>query len=215
MLLFIVVIMTTRNNAKRVRQLDTTQLTRALETVSIRLRDNGAEPIEIVVCGGSALILTGVLARTTRDVDIVALASPERLLSPDPLPKDLERAAAEAAEDLGLHDDWLNNGPSRGVGGLFQMGLPEGLQDRWHTRRYGSHLTVHFIGRLDQIHFKLYAAVDRGGYHVEDLLALEPTSDELFAAARWAMSHDVSEGFASIAKDMLRSIGHAEVADRL
>jgi hypothetical protein len=207
--------MTTRNNHRDDQRLDASQLDRALETVSMRLRDNRGEPQEIVVCGGSALILTGAVARTTQDVDIVALASPKGLLSPDPLPKALERAAAEAAEDLGLQDNWLNNGPSRGEGGLYQMGLPEGLQDRWATRRYGSHLTVHFIDRLDQIHFKLYAAADRGGYHVEDLLALEPTPDEMVAAAQWAMTHDVSEGFASILKDMLRSIGYAESADRL
>lgn len=167
------------------------------------------------MCGGSALILTGTVARTTRDVDIVALASPQGLCSPDPLPEDLELAAAEAAEDLGLPAAWLNNGPSRGEGGLYQMGLPEGLQGRWHSRSYGSHLTVHFIDRLDQIHFKLYAAADRGGYHIEDLLALEPTLDEMVAAAHWAMSHDVSEPFTHIVKDLLRSIGYAESADRL
>ncbi len=207
--------MTTRNNHRNDQRLDASRLDRALETVSIRLRDNRGEPQEIVVCGGSALILTGAVARTTQDVDIVALASPQGLLSPDPLPKDLRLAAAETAEDLGLPDNWLNNGPSRGEGGLYQMGLPEGLQDRLATRRYGSHLTVHFIDRLDQIHFKLYAAADRGGYPVEDLLALEPTSDEIVAAARWAMTHDVSEGFASILKGMLRSIGYAESSNQL
>ena len=124
--------MATRNSTGGDRRLDSTQLERALETVSIRLQDN-----------------------------------------------------------------WLNNGPSRGEGGLFQLGLPGGLQERWHTRFYGSHLTVHFIDRLDQIHFKLYAAADRGGYHVEDLLALGPTSDELVTAARWATTHDVSECFFS------------------
>ena len=181
----------------------------------MRLRANAARPQEIVVCGGSALILTGAVARTTQDVDIVALASSQGLLSPDPLPTDLERAAVEAAEDLGLPDNWLNNGPSRGIGGLFQMGLPDGLMNRWLTRRHGSHLTVHFIGRLDQIHFKLYAAADRGGYHIEDLLALQPSTDELVAAGRWAMTHDVSKTFESILKDLLRSINHDDAADRL
>ena len=93
--------MATRNNTNRSRPFDANRLGRALETVSIRLRDNRGEPHEIVVCGGSALILTGAVARITQDVDIVALASPQGLLSPDPLPKALERAAAEAAEDLG------------------------------------------------------------------------------------------------------------------
>lgn len=207
--------MTTRDDINYDPRLDAAGLHRALETVSIRLKDNGAEPREIVVCGGSALILAAAVARTTRDVDIVALASPQGLLSPDPLPNALLVAAAEAAEDLGLQATWLNNGPSRGEGGLYQMGLPEGLQKRWTTRRFGSHLTVHIIGRLDQIHFKLYAAVDRGGYHVEDLLALDPTPDEMVVAARWAMTHDVSKAFASILKGLLRSIGYAKTADRL
>jgi len=195
--------------------LDAPRLTQALEVLSMRLTANAARPQEIVVCGGSALILTGAVARITQDVDIVALASPDGILSPDPLPNDLKRAAAEAAEDLGLPDNWLNNGPSRGEGGLYQMGLPEGLRDRWTTRRYGFHLEVHFIGRVDQIHFKLYAAVDRGGYHIEDLQALKPTTDELVKAARWAMTHDVSKTFESILKDLLRRIHHDDAADRL
>ena len=108
--------MTTRNSHHDDHRFDASQLDRALETVSIRLRDNRGKPQEIVVCGGSALILTGAVARTTQDVDI---------------------------------------------------------------------------------------------------LALDPTPDEMVAAAQWAMTHDVSEGFASILKDMLRSIGNAESADRL
>ena len=200
--------MTTRNNHSDERDLGIEALQRALETVSLRLRENGAGPFEIVVCGGSALIITGVVARTTHDVDIVALASENGLSSPDPLPGDLEQAAVETAEDLGLSTNWLNNGPSQGEGGLFQMGLPEGMANRWQTQHYGSHLTVHFIARIDQIYFKLFAAADRGGYHITDLLALQPTSEELAAAAKWALTHDVSEAFAMIIKDLLRSIGH-------
>ena len=44
------------------------------------------------------------------------------------------------------------------------------------------------------------SAADRGGYHIEDLRALEPTPDEIEAAARWAMTHDVSEGFAMVGR---------------
>ncbi len=102
-----------------------------------------------------------------------------------------------------------------GEGGLFQMGLPDGLSGRLHTRQYGVRLTVHFIGRLDQIHFKLYAAADRGGYHITDLQALGPTAEEIEAAARWAMTHDVSSEFATILKHLLRELGYAESADRL
>lgn len=210
--LFIVFIMTTRDELK---SFDAPSLTRAFETLAMRLQANDSDPHEIVVCGGSALILTGVVLRTTSDVDVVALGSHEGLASPDPLPKPLARAARETAEDLGLALDWLNNGPSRGEGGLFQMGLPGGIQTRWITRIYGSRLTVQFIGRLDQIHFKTYAAADRGGYHIEDLLALDPTDDELVLAARWAMTHDVSDTFSAILKHLFQSIDHGHAADRL
>jgi hypothetical protein len=212
LLLFIVVIMTARNIRS---DLDAPALIRALETLSMRLRANSSEPFEIVVCGGSALILTGRVPRTTLDVDVLALVSEDRIHSPDPLPDSLTRAVRETAEDLGLPQAWLNNGPSRGEGGLFQMGLPDGIQERWSSRSFGSHLTVHFIGRIDQIHFKLYAAADRGGYHIDDLLALQPTDDELVYAAEWAMTHDVSATFRSIVTRLLRSIGHDGAADRL
>lgn len=190
-------------------------LDKALQLLAIRLDQDGAGPQEIVVCGGTALILTGLVSRTTRDVDVVALVESGRLSSPDPLPVELRKAAAETAEDLGLRADWLNNGPSRGEGGLFQLGLPAGLAERLQSQRYGELLTVHFIDRVDQIHFKLYAAVDRGGYHIEDLQALEPTPAEIEAAARWATTHDVSEGFVMVLKDLLRSLGYGDSADNL
>ena len=45
-------------------------------------------------------------------------------------------------------------------------------------------LTIHFAGRLDQICFKLYAAVDQGptSKHFADLNRLEPTHNELLIA---------------------------------
>jgi len=195
--------------------LDQRALELALQSLAIRLDENNANPVELVVCGGSALILSGLIARTTRDVDVVALSRFGVLSSPAPLPTDLQNAVREVAEDLNLPGDWLNNGPSRDAGGLFQMGLPDGLASRLTKRTYGARLTVHVIDRIDQVHFKLYAAADLGGYHTTDLLALRPTPEELATAARWAMTHDVSEGFAMVLKDLLRSIGYGIVADRL
>ena len=145
----------------------------------------------------------------------MALADSGALISPDPFPGALRQAVVEAAEDLGLAEDWLNNGPSKGEGGLYQMGLPAGLAARMQSRSFGPHFTVHLVDRLDQIHFKLYAAADRGGYHIEDLLALRPTSDEVEGAARWAMGHDVSAGFKGVLKDLLEKLGYANVAERL
>jgi hypothetical protein len=168
----------------------------------------------MVVCGGAAMIVTGLLSRTTTDVDIVALLDDSQtLVAPVPLPDSLVRAAGEVAETMQLPQYWLNNGPSRDEGGLFQMGLPEGFQERLHAREYGDRLTVHFIDRIDQIHFKLYAAVDRGGYHVSDLEALNPTTDELIQAARWALTHDVSSGFRTLLKRLLETLGHGKAAE--
>jgi len=150
-------------------------------------------------------------------MDVVALLSAaQEPISPDPLPDFLLRAADQVARDLGLFEGWLNNGPSRGEGGLFQMGLPEGFVGRLTEKKYGPRLAVYFIGRLDQIHFKLYAAADqRDGTHLNDLKALHPTAEELEAAARWAMTHDVSEGVMMVLKELLTQLGHESVAERI
>ena len=95
------------------------------------------------------------------------------------------------------------------------MGLPAGFGERLTSVTYGERLTVHFIDRPDHIHFKLYASVDRGGYHIEDLRALDPTSEELEAAARWCMTHDVSDGFRMVLKRLLRELGYEDTAERV
>lgn len=84
------------------------------------------------------------------------------------------------------------------------------------TRSYGKTLIVHFAGRLDQIHFKLYAMVDQGGgRHETDLRALTPTRDELVAAARWSITQDPSPGYRSVLEDALRALGvdNADLGD--
>ena len=95
------------------------------------------------------------------------------------------------------------------------MGLPDGLGERLTYTTYGERLTDHFIDRIDHIYFKLYASVDRGGYHIEDLRALGPTAEEVEAAARWSMTHDVSEGFKMVLRRLLEELGYEDVAKRL
>jgi hypothetical protein len=202
-------------NRSSLPALDGEHLDLALRSLAIRLEENHADAIELVVCGGSALILTGLVVRTTQDVDVVALMRQGTLCSPAPLPASLLISVREVAEDLALPPDWLNNHPSHDEGGLFQMGLPAGFADRLSHQTYGHLLIVHFIHRIDQIHFKLYASVDRGGYHITDLIALKPSPEEIESAARWSMTHDVSEGFLMVLKRLLRSIGYDIVAERL
>ncbi|MBN1880360.1 hypothetical protein JW823_09650 [bacterium] len=207
--------MSTINKSDNDRSLNRDNLDTIFRLLDYRLKENHSNPVEIVVCGGTALIRSGLVTRTTKDVDIVALAFAGTLLSPDPLPDKLVKASTEVADDLGLPAGWLNNGPSRNDGGLFQMGLPDGLAQRLQSKQYGSRLTVHFINRIDQIFFKLYASADRGGYHIQDLLSLTPDRKEIEAAARWAMTHDVSEGFAAIMKQLLVRLGYEDVSEKL
>ena len=198
------------------KNLDVIKLDEALKLLEVRLQMKDSGPLRLVVCGGSALIAARLITRTTQDVDVVALMDEQgQLMNPHPLPPVLLEAASEVAQILGLSEDWLNDGPSRGEGGLFQMGLPEGFVSRLSRKDYGQCLSIYFAGRKDQIHFKLYAAVDRGGYHIADLMNLNPDEDELTQSARWAMTHDVSTGFRQVMKTLLKELGYEQVAENI
>lgn len=165
--------------------------------------------VELVVIGGSALTILGLVERPTRDVDVVALLDGGELRSAKPLPRGVLEARNAVATDFGVSEGWLNSGP----GDLLQWGLPDGLVERLTRREFGSTLTVHLASRLDQIHFKLYAFVDQGiGRHEEDLRALSPTPDELRAAARWTITQDPSEGFRQELLGALRYLGVEDAA---
>lgn len=154
--------------------------------------------------GGSGLLALGAIDRATRDVDVVALRVGEKLETAKPLPPALLAARGRVARDFGLDENWLNPGPTD----LLDFGLPEGFLDRLVRKDYGGGLTANFASRLDQIHFKLYALVDRGpGKHEADLRALEPTEEELLVAARWACTHDPSENFQQMLRQALRHLG--------
>lgn len=162
---------------------------------------------DLVIVGGSALLALDLVQRATQDVDVVALAQDGRLVSAVELPTGLVAARNRVARDFGISDDWLNSGPAS----MLRFGLPEGFEQRWEVRRYGAALTVRWASRFDQVHLKLYAAVDSGGKHVRDLEALSPTPDELIAAARWTRGHDPSEGFLGPLRAALAYFGVADV----
>lgn len=65
---------------------------------------------EVVVIGGSALTALGLARRTTRDVDLVAIAENGELRSANPLPDPLRVARDRVARDFGLDENWLNGG---------------------------------------------------------------------------------------------------------
>jgi hypothetical protein len=65
-----------------------------------------------------------------------------------------------------------------------------------------------FASRVDQVHLKLYAAVDQGpGKHESDLRALEPSDEEMLDASRWARTLDSSPGFDQVLRECLAHFG--------
>ena len=159
---------------------------------------------ELVTIGGASLALRGLVFRPTQDLDVVAVVVDGQMRKVKPLPEDLLRAARDVAAEFQLSDRWLNSGPSD----LMDFGLPEGFADRAEIRRFGP-LTLRIAGRFDQICFKVYAAVDQapGSRHLDDLRELKPSADELFAAGRWARSHDPSDGFLSQLRLLVKAFG--------
>jgi len=193
-------------------KLDSTGVDAALSALAAQLSRLTRKPVELVVCGGSALEALGLVDRTTKDIDVLAVADMVggqlQLGSADPLPGPVLEAAGIVARDLELPSDWINPGPTD----LLREGLPNGLTDRLQSRRYGDTLVVHFIGRFDQA----YAAINGGAaYHLADLRALGPSSAEMLEAGRWCLTQDASEVFPSLVRSFLEKVGYADVAREL
>jgi hypothetical protein len=199
------------------RELSKKEMDKILEHLNNILALEDAPPIEIVVCGGSSLSMTGLISRTTEDVDVVGLMSKnehgEKVIIPSkPLPDFLSRAVHRVAQDFRLFDNWMNTGPSS----IALDGLPDGFTDRLIGKKYGEHLLVYFIARLDQIHFKLYAASYPDNRHLQDLITLKPTEEEIEQAARWTIKHwPVDNYHQKICREIIRELGYEGVAGRI
>ncbi len=178
-------------------------LERALDLLGRLLEDRGFI-CEIVVIGGGALLMLGIIHRPTKDLDVLAVIRDGEYLTAQPLPPELETAARDVAGALGLAADWLNAGPTA----QLITGLPEGFHTRVETRTYRT-LVVHVASRLDLLYLKLFAAVDKGGTgkHVDDLRRLAPTRQELLDAAEWVRGQDISEAFPGMVANTLKIFG--------
>lgn len=190
-------------NIRTMAGISTTRLDEILSATA-ELLAAAQTDIHLVVIGGSGLMAIGAVTRPTRDVDVVALRRDDELVTAMPLPEPLTAAAAIVARDFDLDPNWLNAGPTS----LLDFGLPLGFQQRLITRSFGPSLTVSFASRVDQVFFKLYAAVDRREPRdVADLHALKPTTDELRGAARWARTHNAPGPFDDALAQTLREFG--------
>ncbi|MEX2620804.1 MAG: DUF6036 family nucleotidyltransferase [Egibacteraceae bacterium] len=181
-------------------QFDEAGLREALGALG-RLLERRGQHFDVVVVGGSALLLSGFVTRPTIDVDVVAIATSAGLVKASPLPEPLVHAVEDIAAQLDLPATWLNAGPAD----LMDWGLPEGFAERLRRRSFGG-LVVALAERFDLICFKLYAFADQGptSRHYDDLRALEPSSGELEEAAVWCRTQDPSEGFVGLLAAALR-----------
>jgi len=167
---------------------------------------------DLVAVGGSGLLLLGLIARSTRDLDVIAVVSNGAYEKAQPLPEELRRAVRDVGELMDIGAEWLNGAPAD----LLDLGLPAGFQQRTVTKTYGP-LTIRLASRIDQVFFKLYAAVDNGpgSKHFQDLRELAPEPEELLAAGRWTITHDPSPDFKTELIGALKDLGVANAESRL
>jgi hypothetical protein len=188
--------------------LDKTTIENLLTALGKQIEFMKKGPIQIVVCGGASMNALGQINRTTKDIDVLGILRRDRSgklqTEKAVFPQWFIEAANRVKKDFDLPENWINAEPAS----LVRFGLPEGFESRLIKRRYSQSFSVCFISRLDQIHFKLYASADRGGYHINDLLLLNPKNQEIKQAARWCMTHDVSEGFRMVLTRLLKELGY-------
>lgn len=143
--------------------MDTTLVARSLKRVADAFDFH--MDVEVLLVGGAAGMLTGVLRprRTTIDCDVMVSAPPGAIAR-------LEEIARSVAPELGLAPTWLN-----GDANLVQWKLPEGWRERRVPVLSSARLRVFAVGRADFIALKALAGRDQD---IEDLRALKVTAEE-------------------------------------
>jgi len=183
------------------------QIQEALSRVGRRLALADAGDYALLICGGSALSLAGLLDRPTRDVDVLGLVkgTEKAAVVAELLPEGVSRAAQWVAADLNLPDDWLNDSALA----IHRLGLPSGILKRARQHEFGPCLTVYVIGRQDQVALKLYAALDRqkGQRHFQDLETIDPTRAEMDFAVHWLLDRKTSSEFRQAIRKISVALG--------
>jgi len=135
---------------------------------------------EAVVVGAGALTLMKILNRRTIDIDILDPKIPPKI-------KDLAakfRIEMET-EGISMEEHWINNGAD-----FLLEHLPKGWRKRTQTFYKGKGLTLHTIGRADQIKTKLWGFCHLRGHDKDALIALKTTLVELDEAQVWVLARE-------------------------
>ena len=165
-----------------------------------------------MVVGGAALLALGLVSRTTRDVDVVALMKDGGAAVGRPAAARSPGSGADRGERLQPAAELAE----RRAGLPRQPRAAGGPAQRAAGRDYGQALHVLFAARIDQIHFKLYATADQGaGRHLNDLQALAASEHPAAQVTCWTMTDDPSEAHRDILLEVLAHMGVNDAAEQL
>lgn len=163
--------------------------------------------LRLVVSGGAALIATGVIDRSTIDIDVFAQRELEGDLVPgNPLPGwflDLVRRVAEIEK---LPRKWINADTSLVMNGLEM--LPAECYRDLHEEEFGTRLRVCFLQGKAQIYLKAYAILGRDEPRDSaDFRALQPGPGDITQSVDWMIENDlIARSAASSAKEKLNRV---------
>ena len=111
-----------------------------LRELNDALAIEGAEPVDWIVCGGTALGILGLVQRPTRDVDVISgwSSATLQIVQIDHFPPAVERAIVRVAD---AHSELKSPGITNakpcvnlGPKGLLDFGLPPGCTERLTPR---------------------------------------------------------------------------------
>lgn len=171
------------------------EITRTIVLFDQFLAERGLS-FEAVVVGGAALGLLGIIARQTRDCDVLYPLLPPEI-------REAARAFAGRQREQGeaLDDDWFNNGPAS-----LADSLPEGWSTRLQLAYQGRGIILRCLGRTELLISKLFALCDRG-IDLRDCVALAPTAEELRSIRPWLEQQDANPEWPAHVRATLDDLG--------
>ncbi len=151
-------------------KMNTTSILNYLDALAKAIEWNSS-PIDILLIGGSAGMLTGQLPplRITQDCDMADCCPPQAQQA-------ILNAAAKVAMDYGLPQTWLN------AQAMHALPLPDGWQSRKQQIARFDSLAVYAIGRLDLLAMKFYA---NRPHDRQDIIEMKPSPDEFYYCRRY------------------------------
>lgn len=184
---------------------------RALSELGRQLALRDADHATVICCGASVLCALGLLSRRTLDVDALGMIDEAgRLLAIEKFSAEMVDAVSASGLALDLAPEWFNAAASA----VLSRGLPAGALERSerHSFDFGPCLTVRFLDRVDLIALKMFAALDphNGRRHMEDLVEIRPSRDELRHGVDWISGWPSNTAFQQAVRRLLEGF---EVSD--